>query len=64
VALFTQVFIIAAGSLLINNQIKLSEYDKDSSTVLNYSIGSVLIVIGSLMVLYSIFLLMRPSKTV
>lgn len=61
-AFVAQVLIITAGSLLINNQMKLNKYDPDESVVLNYTFGSILIVIGSLMVLYSIFLMIRPAK--
>ena len=63
-AFVAQVFIIASGSLLINNQLQMTKDNPDSSTVLNYTFGSILIVIGSLMVLYSIFLLVRPARTV
>ena len=63
-AFVAQVFIITAGALLINNQIEINKYDADKSTVLNYTIGSLLVVIGSLMVLYSIFLLVKPAKVI
>ena len=64
VAFTTQVLIITSGALLINNQIQISKYDPESGPVLNYGIGSLLVIIGSLMVLYSIFLLVKPSRTV
>jgi hypothetical protein len=64
IAFIVQVFIIASGSLLINNQLTISEKDPDASTVLNYTVGSILIVVGSLMVLYSIFLMIRPARAV
>ena len=64
IAFLAQVFIITAGALLINNQIKLTRHDPEEGVVLNYTVGSILIVIGSLMVLYSMFLLIRgPAKT-
>ena len=59
-----QVFIIGSGALLINNQIQMSKDDPERSTVLNYTFGSILVVVGSLMVLYSIFLLLRSPRTV
>lgn len=62
IAFIAQVFIITAGALLINNQMKLTKCDPDEGVVLNYTFGSILIVIGSLMVLYSLFLMIRPAK--
>jgi hypothetical protein len=62
IAFIAQVFIITAGALLINNQMKLTKCDPEEGVVLNYTFGSILIVIGSLMVLYSLFLMIRPAK--
>lgn len=62
IAFVAQVLIIASGSLLINNQMKMSRCDPEEGVVLNYTFGSILIVVGSLMVLYSIFLMIRPTK--
>ena len=62
IAFIAQVFIITAGALLINNQMKLTNCDPEEGVVLNYTFGSILIVIGSLMVLYSLFLMIRPAK--
>lgn len=58
-----QATLIASGALLIKAQMKIKEDHPDDSVVLNYTMGSILIVVGSILVLYSIFQLMRPSRT-
>jgi len=60
VAFVVQLFIMTSGALLVNNQIELSKCNKDSNKSLNYFVGSCLIVVASLMVLYSIFLMVKP----
>ena len=57
-----QIFIMTSGALLINNQIELGKCGDDSKQSLNYFCGSILIIVASLMVLYSIFLLVKPPK--
>lgn len=57
-----QIFIMTSGALLINNQIELSKCKNDSVQTLNYFCGSILIIVASLMVLYSIFLLVKPGR--
>jgi hypothetical protein len=60
VAFVVQLFVMTSGALLINNQIELSKCNKDSNKSLNYFVGSILIIVASLMVLYSIFLMVKP----
>lgn len=61
-AFITQIFLMTSGALLVNNQIELSKCDNESVKSLNYACGSILIIVASLMVLYSIFLLVKPPK--
>lgn len=59
-AFIVQLVIMTSGALLINNQIELSKCNKDSNKSLNFFVGSVLVIVASLMVLYSIFLIIKP----
>ena len=61
VAFVVQLFVMTSGALLINNQIELSKCNNNSNKSLNYFCGSLLVVSASLMVLYSIFLLVKPT---
>ena len=61
-AFIVQIFVMTSGALLINNQIELSKCNNNSNKSLNYFCGSLLVVSASLMVLYSIFLLVKPSR--
>jgi hypothetical protein len=61
-AFVAQIFIMTSGALLVNNQIELSKCDNESNKSLNYACGSILIIVASIAVLYSIFLLVRPPK--
>jgi hypothetical protein len=59
-AFTVQLFVMTSGALLINNQIELSKCNKDSNKSLNFFVGSILVIVASLMVLYSIFLIIKP----
>lgn len=61
-AFIVQIFVMTSGALLINNQIELSKCNNNSNKSLNYFCGSLLVVAASLMVLYSIFLLVKPAR--
>jgi surface polysaccharide O-acyltransferase-like enzyme len=61
VAFVVQLFVMTSGALLINNQIELSKCNKNDNKSLNFFCGSLLVVSASLMVLYSIFLLVKPK---
>ena len=48
-------FLIANGSLLISGEATIKELDKNKTSVLNNTFGSITVVIGSLLVLYLLF---------
>jgi len=59
--LLSYIFLIAVGSILINNQLRLSACHPNDGVILNNSIGSLLIISGSLLTLYFFFQLIRPT---
>jgi len=48
-------FLITNGALLINDEAIIKDLDKNKTSVLNNTLGSITIVIGSLLVLYLLF---------
>jgi hypothetical protein len=59
--LLSYAFVVAVGSLLINNQLVITEKQPDKSPHLNNIVGSFLIIAGILLILWFFFQLFKAA---